>query len=123
MHLHPFNFNNKDGDRHSRRSQGSDKSLVKIFLTEPFPLPILDLESPGYRDLLVYRIVCDPNCYHTPVWDLIPVLLTCPLFTMTTRLPFALPNQEPPYPRSGSSHPIIVGGFPQGKRILIRTPK
>ena len=40
MHLHPFNINNKDGDRNSRRSQGSDKSLVKIFLTEPFPLPI-----------------------------------------------------------------------------------
>ena len=40
MQFPPFNFNNKDGDRNSRRSQGSDKSLVKKFLTEPIPLPV-----------------------------------------------------------------------------------
>ena len=40
MHLHPFNFNNKDGDRQSTRSQKSAKSLVKKFLTEPIPLPV-----------------------------------------------------------------------------------
>ena len=40
MHLPPFNSNKKDGDRHSTRSQGSAKSLVNKFLTEPIPLPV-----------------------------------------------------------------------------------
>ena len=123
MHLPPFNYNNKDGDRNSRRSQGSDKSLVKIFLTEPFPLPI------WIWNLLVIGIYLSIGLFAIQIviilvfGNLIPVLLTCPMLTMTTGLPFAPPNQKPPHPAAAPLIPSLFVGFPQGKRILIRTPK